>query len=92
VKSITVLAPVRSAARPLPDPADPTGPADAAALAGRSDRAGLSALAERSGLADRSDRPEYEGEVLLLLAGTRLSAARPGPAARTREPPGFMLK
>src|SRR5277367_4149691 len=93
VKSITVLAPARSASRPPPDPADPTGPADAAALAGRSDRADLSALAERSGLAERSDRPEDGGEVLLfLLAGTRLSAAGPGPPARTREPPGLILK
>ena len=62
------------------------------ALAGRSDRTGLPALAESSGRADRSERPEDGGEVLLLLALTRLSVAGPGSAARTREPPGLMLK
>src|ERR1700693_3348640 len=56
---------------------------------GRSDRAGPPALAERSGLADR---PEDGGEVLLLLAGTRLSAGRPRSAAWTRGPRGLLLE
>jgi hypothetical protein len=49
-------------------------------------------------LTDRADpadaaRSEDDGEILLLLAETRLSAAGPGPAAvRTRERPGRMLK
>jgi hypothetical protein len=87
VKSITTLAPVRSVPRPLTARADP---ADAAAVSGRT---GLSDLAERAGPADRSARSEDDGEILLLLAETRLSAAGPGPAAvRTRERPGRMLK
>jgi hypothetical protein len=54
---------------------------------------GLSDLAERAEPADRSARSEDDGEILLLLAETRLPAAGPGAAAvRTRERPGRMLK
>jgi hypothetical protein len=77
VKSITVLEPVRSAVRPVPDLAPPADRTD---------------LADGAGLADRSDLPEDACEVLLLLAGGRPLAPRPGPEAGARESPGRMLK
>jgi hypothetical protein len=110
VKSITVLDPVRSAARLLPDLAagrspvdspdladlgDRAGSADLGDRAGSADlgdRAGSADLGDRAGSADRSDLADGSCEVLLLLAGGRRSAARLGASARTRAPPGRMLR